>query len=69
MSSRSSEHSLTKELIFAKRSADERELIPTELFEFLVFWLLMSQKPPIFLENKAILLKKRGSLAITHQYR
>jgi hypothetical protein len=50
---------------------DELPLIPTvpQLPEILVFLLLTSQKPPIFLENMAIRLKNRGYLAITHQYR
>ena len=56
---------------FVRQRSDERELIPTvpQLPEILVFWLLTSQKPPIFLENMAIRLKNRGYLAITHQYR
>ena len=57
--------------VFCKTALDEREPIPAvlKLSKVLVFWLLTRQKPPIFLENMAILLKNRGYLAITHQYR
>ena len=56
---------------FVRQRSDERELIPSvlKLSKPLLFWLLTRQKPPIYLENMAILLKNRGYLAITHQYR